>query len=131
MNNRMIYGIAILFSFVIYLFFIMPLDFSQVLQYTTLMKIGLLIVITIFPLVLAWLYISRGTNAFLFSVPFHFVGLIFLYREFYIDDQITMFDYSFTDSPGSLAGLENFLLYILISLLGIVLSLVFVNLKKH
>lgn len=127
----MIYGIAVLFSLVIYLFFIMPLDFSQVIHYTTLTKIGLLIVITIFPLVLAWLYISRGTNAFLFSVPFHFIGLVFLYREFYGEGQFTMFNYSFTDNPGSLAGLENFLLYILISLLGIVLSLVFLDMKTQ
>ncbi|MCT8136758.1 hypothetical protein H1D32_02700 [Anaerobacillus sp. CMMVII] len=127
MQNRMIYGMAILFSLVIYLFFVMPLDFSQLLLTDTLMKVGILIVILVFPMLLAWLKITRGNRVFMFALPFHLIGLFFLHRGLYLEGQIVVFKYSFKEYGSSLVGIENFILYLAISLLGLIIALVFLE----
>ncbi|MFN7251429.1 MAG: hypothetical protein ACK4M9_11640 [Anaerobacillus sp.] len=131
MQNSIVFGIAFLFSLTIYLFFVMPLDFLHIQHHTTAMKLGLLTVIAIFPLTIAGLLIFKGVAVFLLSVSFHVVSLIFLYRAFYLEDQLSVFQYPWTESGGSLAGIENFLIYILISLLGIITSLFLLRSKKE
>jgi hypothetical protein len=129
-QNSIVFGIAFLFSLTIYLFLVMPLDFTHMQQQTTSMKLGLLTVIAIFPLTIAGLLIIKGVAVFLLSLSFHVVSLFFLYRGLYLEDQILVFHYSWTESGGSLVGIENFLIYILISLLGVITSLVLLKPKK-
>lgn len=123
MQNRMVYGVAILFSLIIYLLFVVPLDFAQ--NHSTSTKIGLIPIIVTFPLFFAWLFLKKGPRFFLVTVPYYFVGLFFLYRGLLSEDQLTIFEYSFIESRGSLAGVEYFLLYFLISIFGVVLQLIF------
>jgi hypothetical protein len=130
-QNSIVFGIAFLVSLTIYLFFVMPLDFLNIRHQTTAMKLGLLTIIAVFPLTIAWLLMIKGVATFLLSVSFHIVSLFFLYRGFYFEDQISVFQYSWAESGGSLVGIENFLIYILISFLGIIISLILLKPKKE
>jgi hypothetical protein len=120
-HNRMIYGISILVSLTIYLFFVIPLDFSQMPHHNTPIKIGILIGLVIFPLMNVRLFITKGIVPFLFSTTLHVVGLYFLFRGLYFE---TVMDHSFNERAGMFAGIEYFLLFILFSLLGIVVTLI-------
>lgn len=129
MQNSVVYGVAILISSLIYLFLIMPLDFSQITHYNTLLKLGILSVIVIVPLMLAWIYIWKGIIAFFLAIPFYLVGLFFLYRGS-TEEILLVFYYSFAENRANLTGMENFLLYILFSLLGIIVALIMVTPKE-
>ncbi len=118
MQNRMVYGVAILFSLVIYFLFVIPIDLSFH------QKIGLLPIIIALPLFFAYLLVKKGTKFILVTIPYYFVGLFFLYRGIHLDDQLTIFEYSFIENGGSLKGVEYFFLYILISLFGVVLQFI-------
>jgi hypothetical protein len=130
MPNSIIYGIASLYSLVVYFFFVMPPDFIHPFSHSILAKIGILLIILIFPLIFARLFITKGYQFLLFSSPFYVVSLFFLYRAFNIENQKSLLEYSFIKSGGSAVGIENILLYILFSLLGIIIALIFYNQPK-
>ncbi|OIJ12861.1 hypothetical protein BKP35_09845 [Anaerobacillus arseniciselenatis] len=129
-----IYGTAVLFSLAIYLLFVRPINFADTIQQPFVVHIVIFVALLLFPLLIAWLFITRGKSAFFIAVPFYLIGLFFLYRGFYMENQFSILDYLFieiqqmdrTTTPAkeaaSFIGLESFFLYIIISEFGILLA---------
>lgn len=130
-----IYAFAFLFSFMIYWLFVLPLPFSNLFEQTFIVHLLIFLSLLIFPVLLAWLFTTRGLKALLIFMPFYVLGLFFLYRGFYMSGQFSLLDYLFLEvqnyygessangeQAGSFIGIESFFLYIVISEFGVLLA---------
>ncbi|MFN7251378.1 MAG: hypothetical protein ACK4M9_11380 [Anaerobacillus sp.] len=142
--QKSLYGIATLFSLFLYLTFVFPHDFSGSLENHMLIQGLIFLLILLFPMVIAWLFVTRGKVAFFISLPFYLLGLFFLYRGFYLTGQFSMIDYLFQriqsvsgnetsrSVSGLFIGIESFLFYIFVSEFGILLGYFLCKpIKKH
>lgn len=130
--------LSFLFSFVLYLSF-KPWDYTDIM-----IHIIMFFLVLLFPMVITINYIKGNKKAFRISGLFFFMGLLFLYRGFYMNNQFFLLDYIFYrnvpttiemgdnvlyGTPLSLWWVESVLVYISLSILGIFVGY-FVEIKK-
>lgn len=138
-KNLKILLLSFLFSFMLYLSF-KPWDYTDFMHHIIMFFLVLL-----FPLVITINYIKNNMKVFWFSALFFFIGLLFLYRGFYMNNQFYLLDYIFYRNvqttieigdttihghPLSLWWIESVLLYSAFSIVGLIVGY-FVEIKKE
>ena len=137
-NNLKILLLSFLFSFLVYL------SFKPWVYTDFMLHINMFSLVLLFPLAITINYIKRKMKAFWFSTFFFFIGLLFLYRGFYVNDQFYLLDYIFFrnvqttiqmgdkiiyGTPLSLWWIESVIIYCILSILGLIVGN-FVECKK-
>ncbi len=137
-KNLKILLLPFIFSFIIYLS-LKPWGYTDFVQHIIMFFLVLL-----FPLVITINYIKNNMKVFWFSALFFFIGLLFLYRGFYMNNQFYLLDFIFYSNvettidmgdkviygtPLSLWWIESVLLYSSFSILGLIVGY-FVEIKK-
>jgi hypothetical protein len=88
-KNSKIFLLSLLFSFMLYLSF-KPWDYTHFMQH-----IMMFLLLLLFPLAITINYIKNKLKACWISALFFFIGLLFLYRGFYMNNQFYVLDYIF------------------------------------
>jgi hypothetical protein len=137
-----VYTIAFLFSVVVHYFFVVPLEFTEMLQNQMILHLLIFLTILVFPMLMARSFITRGIKSLFISLPFFVAGLFLLYRGFYLEGQFSILDtlvktiestHVSNDAErysGSFIGIESFLLYIIVSEFGVLLSFLLYKKKQ-
>jgi hypothetical protein len=129
----------LLFSFMLYLSF-KPWDFTHFMQH-----ILMFLLLLLFPLAITINYIQNKMKGFWLSALFFFIGLLFLYRGFYMHEQFYVLDYFIKRNieativtgnkiiygePISLWWVESAVIYFSLSILGLIVGY-FVERKRN
>lgn len=130
-KNVKILFLSFLFSSMLFLSF-KPWEYIDFIQ-----PIIMFFLVLLFPFLITLNYIKNNTKAVRFSALFFFIGLLFLYRGFYMNNQFYLLVYIFYSdvqniiemgdkdiygTPLSLWWVESLLIYSSLSTLGIIVG---------